>query len=356
MDSDYKELLVKIAREIKREDLETMRFLCDDFLPEANSIPQTASQSDVYIEALHFFRELKNAQKVSHENLEYLKRLLEKAKRDDLASKVEDFVSDSRSTSPEAVRPEPKIEPSEVLHSGSWTDDRTKAQTRKREKRKRYKERRREREGKLDGTGDVKEEQVHEDQTAEHNNQSQRTENQTKLSDENENQKFDEWPSLHQTTLSNFSGNKSNKRESRHHPKSLTDQQKSLTGQNGISKDGLPTTNTIKETVLNGITRPVVHKDPKDDVPRPAVYKDPKNDVPILKNDVPRAAVYKDPKNDVPILKNDVPRAAVYKDPKNDVPILKNDVPRAAVYKDPPPPKKGKTRGRKKWKQDPLSP
>lgn len=124
MDSDYKDLLVQIAREINREDLETMRFLCDDFLPEANTIPQTASQSDLYIEALHFFRELKNAQKVSHENLEYLARLLAKAKRDDLASKVEDFARDvvhcriSFSTGPascEAARPESKSEPSEGI-------------------------------------------------------------------------------------------------------------------------------------------------------------------------------------------------------------------------------------------------
>lgn len=121
MERKYRKLIVEIAHEITREDLETMRYLCTTPI-QAQTQPEQGGLS-LYLEVLGFFRALEKEGSLSCDNLDELYDWLETAERQDLAKKIEKFrsgaeLSSSQSSGPascQAVRPptDEKKEPTE---------------------------------------------------------------------------------------------------------------------------------------------------------------------------------------------------------------------------------------------------
>lgn len=85
MVSRYKELLLKIARKITREELEEMKFLSDEFLPDIK--PESVLVREIFM----FFRGLENAKLLGENNLDWLEYLLGTVKRTDLVFMLNDF-------------------------------------------------------------------------------------------------------------------------------------------------------------------------------------------------------------------------------------------------------------------------
>lgn len=80
---DYRFMLLEISREIRAEELEELKFLCVDFIPNCRGDETTGT--------LHFFRELEMQNKLGIDNLDWLISMLKHLKREDVVLKLTGF-------------------------------------------------------------------------------------------------------------------------------------------------------------------------------------------------------------------------------------------------------------------------
>jgi hypothetical protein len=114
MASEYRELLLDIAREIKPEELEEMKFLCDDF-----QLPDIKPEAVFVKEVFNFFRALENQNMLGVDNLDWLKYLLEKAKKSDLVLRLKDFQTTKNKSKTDITLPETS-ESETTCCKGKW--------------------------------------------------------------------------------------------------------------------------------------------------------------------------------------------------------------------------------------------
>jgi hypothetical protein len=89
--NEYRELLLRIAREINPEELEMMKFLCADFLPYIPGSSQTEANGRCLSEVFNFFCKLEAESKIGIDDLDWLKWLLNNVEREELLLKVVEF-------------------------------------------------------------------------------------------------------------------------------------------------------------------------------------------------------------------------------------------------------------------------
>lgn len=80
---DYRFMLLEISHQIRTDELEDMKFLCVDFIPDSKREDTKAT--------LHFFRELEMQNRLGIDNLEWLISMLKHLKREDLVLKLTGF-------------------------------------------------------------------------------------------------------------------------------------------------------------------------------------------------------------------------------------------------------------------------
>ena len=90
MRKEYRELLSTIAQEITAKELETMKFLCADFIPYPESA-QTQPNTTYLREVFGFFRKLEAQEELGIDKLDLMKDMLTHLKKNDLALEVIGF-------------------------------------------------------------------------------------------------------------------------------------------------------------------------------------------------------------------------------------------------------------------------
>ncbi|XP_031562899.1 uncharacterized protein LOC116298542 isoform X2 [Actinia tenebrosa] len=80
---DYRFMLLEISHQVRLDELEGMRFLCVDFIPDCRREDTKGT--------LHFFRELEMQNKLGIDNLDWLISMLKHLKREDLVLKLTGF-------------------------------------------------------------------------------------------------------------------------------------------------------------------------------------------------------------------------------------------------------------------------
>lgn len=106
MDREYRKLLLEIARQISRDDLDTMQFLAPAFCGNVcrdDDVTKRENTKSLLSEVFDFFRLLENTGTLSCKKLEDLLELLVTASRQDLADKITNFQLRNCITSTEVV-------------------------------------------------------------------------------------------------------------------------------------------------------------------------------------------------------------------------------------------------------------